>query len=114
MMDGDGEWHYKCVPEDPLHERLSDPSRSGADTQGVVDRLLRRFGAGRLAHVQSAPVGATEGGSDALLSFEDASNRLYCSNRGSSPPTTRARHAFTLQRPRPCRCGLPTSHAEAQ
>ena len=72
MMDGAGEWHYKCAFEDRLHERLAGPSRSGSDAQGVVDRLLGRFGTGRLAHVQGAPVGAAEGGGDALLAFEDA------------------------------------------
>ena len=60
MMDGTGEWHYKCVFEDRLHERLAGPSRSRSDAQGVVDRLLGRFGAGRLAHMQGAPVCATE------------------------------------------------------
>ena len=40
MMDEDGEWHYKCVLEDRLHDRLADPSWSGIDTQGVVDCLL--------------------------------------------------------------------------
>ena len=72
MMDGTGEWHYKCAFEDRLHERLAGPSGSRSDTQGIVERLLGRFGAGRLAHVQGTPVGATEGGGDALLSFEDA------------------------------------------
>ena len=72
MMDRVGVWHYKCVFEDRLHDRLADPSRGGIDTQCVVDRLLGWFSAGRLAHVQGAPVGAGEGGGDALLSFEDA------------------------------------------
>ena len=72
MMDGAGVWHYKCVLEDWLHDRLADPSRGGVDSQRVVDRLLGWFGASRLAHVQGAPVGATEGRGDALLSFEDA------------------------------------------
>ena len=72
MMDGAGVWHYKCVFEDWLHDRLADPSRGGVDSQRVVDRLLGWFGASRLAHVQGAPVGATEGRGDALLSFEDA------------------------------------------
>ena len=71
-MDGAGVWHYKCVFEDWLHERLADPSWGGVDSQRVVDRLLGWFGAGRLAHVQGAPVGAAEGSSDALLAFEDA------------------------------------------
>ena len=65
MMDGAGEWHYKCAFEDRLHDRLAGPSRSGSDAQGVVDRLLGRFGTGRLAQVQGAPVGAAEGGGDA-------------------------------------------------
>ena len=68
----DREWHYNCVIEDRLHERLADPSRGGVDPQRVVDRLLRRLGAGRLAHVQRAPVGASEGGGHSLLAFEDA------------------------------------------
>ena len=72
MMDGTGEWHYKCVFEDRLHECLADPSRSGLDAQGIVDRLLGRLGAGRLAHVHGAPVGTAEGGGNALLAFEDA------------------------------------------
>ena len=72
MMDGAGVWHYKCVLEDWLHDGLSGPSRGGVDSQRVVDRLLGWFGAGRLAHVQGAPVGAAEGGGDALLAFEDA------------------------------------------
>ena len=72
MMDRTGEWHYKCAFEDRLHECLAGSSRSGSDAQGVVDRLLGRFGTGRLAHVQGAPVATAEGGGDALLSFEDA------------------------------------------
>ena len=72
MMDGADVWHYKCVSEDRLHDRLAGPSRSGSDAQGVVDRVLGRFGAGRFAHVQGAPVGTAEGGGDALVSFEDA------------------------------------------
>ena len=51
MMDGVGVWHYKCVFEDRLHDRLAAPSRGGIDTQCVVDRLLGWFGASRLAHV---------------------------------------------------------------
>ena len=69
---GHGEWHYNCVFEDRLHERFADPSRSGVDPQRVVDRLLGRLGASRLAHVQRAPVGAPEGGGHSLLAFEDA------------------------------------------
>ena len=75
MMDGTGDWHYKCAFVDRLHERLAGPSRSGSDAQGVVERLLGRFGAGRLAHVQGVPVGATEGGGDALLAFQRNSKR---------------------------------------
>ena len=71
MKYGDGVWHYTCVPDDRLHDGLGDPSRSGPDAQGIVDRLLGRFGAGRFAHVQGAPVGTAEGGGDALLAFED-------------------------------------------
>ena len=52
-----------------------DPSRSGIDAQGIVDRLLRCFGTGGLAHMQRRAVGASEGGGDALLSFEDAAQR---------------------------------------
>ena len=73
IMDGIGEWHYKCAIEDRLHDRLAGPSRSGSDAQGVVNRLLGRFGTGGLAHVQGAPVGTAEGGGDALLAFEDTS-----------------------------------------
>ena len=71
MMDGDGEWRYKCVFEDRLHDRLAGPSRDGIETQRVVDHLLGRFGPRCLAHVQGPPVGAAEGGGDALLSFEN-------------------------------------------
>ena len=53
-------WPYKCVFEGRLHDRFADPSRSGIDTQRVVNRLLGRFGAGRLAHVHGAPVGTAE------------------------------------------------------
>ena len=59
MMEGAGVWHYKCVFEDRLHERLADPSRGGIDPQRVVDRLLGWFGASGLAHVQGAAVSAT-------------------------------------------------------
>ena len=48
--------------------------RVRVDAQGVVDGLLERFGAGGFAYMQSARVGASEGGGDALLSFEDPSN----------------------------------------
>ena len=41
---------------------------------GVVDGLLGRFGAGGFTYMQGAPIGASEGGGDALLSFEDPSN----------------------------------------
>ncbi len=71
-MSEDGECHYKCVPEDRLDDRLADPSRRATDTQGVVDRLLRRFDTRRFAHVHGASVGATEGGGNALLAFESA------------------------------------------
>ena len=51
-----------------LHDRSAGPFRSGPDAQGVVERLLGRFGAGRLAHMQGAPVGAEEGGDDTQVS----------------------------------------------
>ena len=50
MMDRTGEWHYKCAFEDRLHERLAGPSRSRFDAQGIVDRLLGRFGASAAAN----------------------------------------------------------------
>ena len=37
MMDEDGEWHYKCVIEDRLHDRLADPSAFRA----TLHRLVR-------------------------------------------------------------------------
>ena len=58
-----------------LHGALADPSRSGADAQGIVDRLLRCFGTGRFTHMQRAPVGTAEGGGDALLAFQYPAKR---------------------------------------
>ena len=66
------EWHYNCTLKGRLDDRFTSPSRSGVDAQGVVDGLLVWFGTGRFAHVQGAPVGAAEGGGDALLAFEDS------------------------------------------
>ena len=70
-----GEWHYNCVLEDNLDDCFADPSRCGVDVQSIVDGLLGRFGAGGLAHMQRRTVGASEGGGDAPLSFEDAAQR---------------------------------------
>ena len=64
-------WHYRRVLEE-LHDGLADSSGLGVEGQGVVDGLLRRFGTGGLSHVQGTPIGAAEGGGDALVSFEDA------------------------------------------
>ena len=69
------EWHYKCAPTGLLHNALSDPSRSGVDAQGIIDRLLRCFGTGRFAHVQRTPVRTAEGGGHALLTFQDSAKR---------------------------------------
>ena len=70
-----GEWHYNRVRKGNLDDGLADPSRGGVDAQGIVDGLLRRFGAGGLAHMHGRPIGASEGGSDALLTFEDSTKR---------------------------------------
>ena len=70
-----GEWHYNRVRKGNLDDGLADPSRGGVDAQGIVDGRLRRFGAGGLAHMHGRPVGASEGGSDALLTFEDSTKR---------------------------------------
>ncbi len=43
----------------------------GIDAERVVDSLLGGFGGGGGAHMQRAPVGAPEGGGDALLAGED-------------------------------------------
>ena len=67
-------WHYICTPVVISHDGLAGRSGCGVDAQGVVDGLLERFGAGGFAYMQSARVGASEGGGDALLSFEDPSN----------------------------------------
>ena len=66
------EWHYNCTLKGRLDDGFTDPSWSGVDAQGVVDGLLGWFGTGGFAHVQGAPVGAAEGGGDALLAFEDS------------------------------------------
>ena len=65
-----GEWHDKCVLKSNLDDCFADPARCGVDAQGIVDGLLGRFGAGGLAHMQRRGVGASEGGGDALLSFD--------------------------------------------
>ena len=67
-----GEWHYNRVPEGRLDEGFADPSGCVVDAQGLVDGLLGGFGTGGFSHVQGAPVGAAEGGGDALLPFEDS------------------------------------------
>ena len=66
------EWHYNCALKGRLDDGLAGPSWSGVDAQGFVDGLLGWFGTGRFAHVQSCAVGASEGGGDALLAFEDS------------------------------------------
>ena len=67
-------WHYVCTPMVISHDGLAGRSGCGVDAQGVVDGLLGRFSAGGFAYMQGAPIGASEGGGDALLSFEDPSN----------------------------------------
>ena len=69
------EWHYNCMPTGPLHDGLADASGGRVHAEGVVDRLLRCFGAGRFAHMQRTPVGTSEGGGDALLAFQDPAQR---------------------------------------
>ena len=45
------------------------------DAERVVDGPLIGFGLGGRTHVQRASIGTAEGGSDALLAFEDAAQR---------------------------------------
>ena len=66
-----GQWHYNGVLGDGSGDGLAGPSRCVVDAQGVVDGRLGGFGTGRFAHVQGAPVGAAEGGGDALLTFQE-------------------------------------------
>ena len=61
-------WHYSRGSG--LHDGLLDASGFGVDAKGAVDGLLRRLGPGGLSHVQGASIGASEGGGDALVSFE--------------------------------------------
>ena len=61
--------------EGNLDDCFADPSRCRVDAQGIVDGLLGRFGAGGLAYMQRRAVGASEGGGDALLTFDDAAQR---------------------------------------
>ena len=70
-----GKWHYNCVLKGNLDDCFAGPSRCGVDAQSIVDGLLGRFGAGGLAHVQCRAVGASEGGGDALLAFQDPAKR---------------------------------------
>ena len=42
---GASEWHYNCMSRSLLHVVLAAPTRLRIDAQGVVDRLLVRFGA---------------------------------------------------------------------
>ena len=58
-----------------VNPSFSDPSRSGVNDQGIVDRLLRRFRTGRFAHEQRSPVLTAEGGGHALLAFQDPAKR---------------------------------------
>ena len=69
------EWHYNCVLEGNSDDGFADSSRCGVDAQGIVDGLLGRFGGGGFSHMQCRAVGASEGGGDALLAFEDAAQR---------------------------------------
>ena len=68
--------HYICTPMVLSDDGLAGCSGCGVDAQGVVDGLLGRFSAGGFTYTQGAPIGASEGGGDALLSFEDPSNRV--------------------------------------
>ena len=54
---------------------LADAAGLRVDAERVVEGPLIGFGLGGRAHVQRAPVGAAEGGGDALLAFEDAAQR---------------------------------------
>ena len=53
---------------------LAGCSGCGVDARGVVDGRLGRFSAGGSTYMQVSPIGASEGGGDALLSFESPSN----------------------------------------
>ncbi len=70
--------HYKSAQKRDMGEIgrwFCDSLGRGVDVQCVVDGALWRFGAGGLAHVQGAAVGATEGGGDAVLAAEDPAQR---------------------------------------
>ena len=71
-------WHYKRVQTEESgwsDDGLADAAGLRVDAEGVVEGPLIRFGLGGRAHVQRAPIGAPEGGGDALLAFEDAAQR---------------------------------------
>ena len=99
-----GEWHYNCVLEGNLDDCFADPSRCGVDAQGIVDGLLGRFGAGGLAYMQRRAVGASEGGGDALVSFEDAAQRRPTGilTGLTQPCECRVRSRLTTRQPYPC------------
>ncbi len=63
-----------CTPMVMSDDGLCGYSGCGVDTDGVVDGLLGRFGAGGFSHMQAAPVVAAEGRGDALLSFQGSAN----------------------------------------
>ncbi len=60
-------------PDDSDHHFLN-PSRAGIAAQRLDDRQLRRLGAGRLAHMQGAPIRSAEGRGHPALAGEEVTH----------------------------------------